>query len=305
VPLDRNTVRVRDLRNRMASVVPDLRDDILRGVAGKQVVASIIADDDGVLAETAVVASEARRLGVHLQRIRADGPLRQDDEIARFTGSAKQIVSAEDVLIGLMAKASGIATAARRFVDQAAGRPRIVSGAWKKMPASQKDAIRRAVVVGGASCRISGQPFVYLDKNYIRILGGIRASLDAVASLTDHEKVVQLKGRYQGIALEACEAVAAGANLLHVDSGRPDDVTRVSEALTHLGLRRRVRIAFGGNVRLEDMERLKALDIDILDIGRQIVDAPLLDMRMEIRAVLEEHQVREEHSDCAAVSPPA
>jgi nicotinate-nucleotide pyrophosphorylase (carboxylating) len=289
----------------MRAVVPDLRDDILRGAAGKQVVASVIADDSGVLAETSAVASEAQHLGLDLQRIRADGPIRTGDEIARFAGSAKQIVSAEDVLIGLMAKASGIATAARRFVDRAAGRPKIVSGAWKKMPASQKDAIRRAVVAGGASCRISDHPFIYLDKNYIRILGGITASLNAVAGLPEHEKVVQLKGRYQDIAREACAAVAEGADLLHIDTGQPDDVTHVSQALTRLGLRRRVRIAFGGNVRLEDMNRLRALDIDILDIGRQIVDAPLLDMRMEVQAVLEAHRQTEEHADRAALSPPA
>lgn len=305
-PIGATDPRRRTRLTTMRAVVPDLRDEILRSAAGKQVVASVVADDSGVLAETGAVASEARRLGLDLQRIRADGAILKGDEIARFAGSAKQIVSAEDVLIGLMAKASGIATAARRFVDRAAGRPKIVSGAWKKMPASQKDAIRRALAIGGASCRISDHPFVYLDKNYLRILGGITASLAAVAGLTDYEKVVQLKGRYQDIAREACAAVAAGADLLHIDTAQPDDVTHVSDALTRLGLRRRVRIAFGGNVRLEDMDRLKALDIDILDIGRQIVDAPLLDMRMEVYAVLDAHDTtEEEQSDRAALSPPA
>ncbi len=33
---------------------------------------------------------------------------------------------------------------------------------------------------------------------------------------------------------------------------------------------------------LEDLEAMKELDLDILDIGRQIVDAPLLDMRLEL-----------------------
>jgi hypothetical protein len=36
---------------------------------------------------------------------------------------------------------------------------------------------------------------------------------------------------------------------------------------------------------------LKGMDVDILDIGRQIVDAPLLDMRLE---VIESHRNREE-----------
>lgn len=284
---------------------PDLRDEILRSVAGKQVVACIIAEDDGVLAESAAAANEAHRLGLQLQHVRTDGLLHRGAEILRFAGSAKQAVSAEDVLIGTMAKASGIATAARRFVELAGDRPKIVSGAWKKMPPDQKDAIRRAVHTAGAACRISDRPFLYLDKNYIRILGGITATLSAVAGLTDHEKVVQLKGRYHDIAREATEAVSGGADLLHIDTGRPADVTRVSEALTRLGLRNRVRLAFGGNVRLDDVPQLRAFDIDVLDIGRQIVDAPLLDMRMEVCAVLDAHQPREEPSAHAAVSSPA
>ncbi len=285
----------------MSTFLPDLRDEILRGVAGKQVVACIIAEEDGVLAESAAVGSAARRLELRVQRIRTDGPLHHGDEVVRFAGNATQIVRAEDVLIGVAAKASGIATAARRFVDRAGGRPTIVSGAWKKMPASQKDAIRRAVLLGGASCRISDRPFVYLDKNYIRILGGIAGSLAAVAGFNDRAKVVQLKGRYQEIALEAATAVAAGADVLHIDTGRSDDVTRVSQALTRLGLRERVRLAFGGNVRFEDIDHLRLLDIDILDIGRPIVDAPLLDMRMEVCAIVEAAETREACSKHAAV----
>lgn len=261
----------------------DLRDKILRSVSGKRVVTSIIADDDGIVVETTQVADEAGRLGLSLERILDEGtPVQKGDEIARFHGNPKQVVMAEDMLIGLMAKPSGIATAARKFVKKAGTKPKIVSGAWKKMPASQKDAIRRAVVAGGAFCRISDEPFVYLDKNYVKIFGGIKESLEAVASMAGRKKVVQLKGRHKDIVLEACEAAQYGADILYVDTGRPEDVTRVVQELVRLGRRDKETIAFGGNVRLEDMDTLKALDIDILEIGRQIVDAPLLDMRMEV-----------------------
>jgi nicotinate-nucleotide pyrophosphorylase (carboxylating) len=252
-------------------------------VEGKHIVAAIIADDDGIVVETASAADEARKLGLSLIHILDEGtPVQKGDEIVRFRGSPEQVVIAEDVLIGLMAKPSGIATAARKFVEKAGNRPKIVSGAWKKMPASQKDAIRRAVVAGGAFYRMSRNPFVYLDKNYTKIFGGIKESLEAVANLGDCKKVLQLKGRYKDIVLEACEAVQYGTDILYIDTGRPGDVSLVSEELIRLKVRSRVSVAFGGNVRLEDMDTLKALDIDILDIGRQIVDAPLLDMRMEV-----------------------
>jgi len=261
----------------------DTRDDILRNVAEKKVTASIIADDDGIVAETAVAEKKARDLGLTINRILAEGTnVKQGDEIARFTGNPKQVVMAEDQLIGLMAKPSGIATATRRFVEKAGTRPEIVSGAWKKMPRSQKDMIRRAVTVGGANCRISHDPFLYLDKNYIKMLGGIKESLQAVGDLNGYLRVVQLRGAYKEIALEACDAVEHGAGIIFIDSGRHHDVKRVTDRLNRSGWRDKVKIAFGGNVRLEDIEALKALDVDILDIGRQIIDAPLLDMRLEV-----------------------
>jgi nicotinate-nucleotide pyrophosphorylase (carboxylating) len=204
------------------------------------------------------------------------------DEIIQLVGKPKQIAMAEDRLIGIMAKPSGIATSARRFVEKAGSRPRIVSGTWKKMPLSQKETIQRAVLVGGAGCRICDKPFLYLDKNYVKILGGLTSCLDAVAGFDGYVRVVQLKNDDNDISDEACQAVRNGANIVFIDSGRIDDLDRVSESLKQVGLRDRVEIAFGGNIRLENIDVLKTMDVDILDIGRAIVDAPLLDMRMEV-----------------------
>jgi nicotinate-nucleotide pyrophosphorylase (carboxylating) len=158
----------------------------------------------------------------------------------------------------------------------------VVSGGWKKMPGALKEMIRSAVAAGGGQPRMVPGPFAYLDKNYVALLGGIRESLAAVAHLDDHAKVVQVKGRYADVAAEACQAAEHGADVVFVDTGRAEDVSRATEALARRGLRDRVLVAFGGGVALEDLDALKALDLDILDIGRQIVDAPLLDMRLEI-----------------------
>ena len=56
----------------------------------------------------------------------------------------------------------------------------------------------------------------------------------------------------------------------------------VARKLVQTGLRSRVELAFGGGVSIEKIGILKTLDVDIVDVGRRIVDAPLLDMRLEI-----------------------
>jgi nicotinate-nucleotide pyrophosphorylase (carboxylating) len=35
-------------------------------------------------------------------------------------------------------------------------------------------------------------------------------------------------------------------------------------------------------VRLDDIDDIKRLDVDTVDVGRAIVDAPLLDMRVRV-----------------------
>jgi nicotinate-nucleotide pyrophosphorylase (carboxylating) len=266
--------------------MPDLRKEILKGVAAARVYACIVADEPGIVAETTAAAEEAERLGLSVQFVLDEGTaVAAGDRIIELEGTPECVARAEEVLMGLMAKASGIATAASRFVEKAGGRPEIVCGAWKKMPPSQKDSIRRAIVTGGARFRVCGEPFIYLDKNYIEMLGGIGPSLEAVARLNGHARVVQLKGRYGDIADEACEAAEAGADVLSIDTGRPVDVERAARALVRRGLRDRVRIAFAGGIHLGDLEGLKGLDVDIVDVGREVVDAPLLDMRMEVLRV--------------------
>ena len=43
-----------------------------------------------------------------------------------------------------------------------------------------------------------------------------------------------------------------------------------------------VKIAFASGIRLSDIPALAGEDIDILDIGRPVLDAPLFDMRLDV-----------------------
>jgi nicotinate-nucleotide pyrophosphorylase (carboxylating) len=249
----------------------------------RSVTADIIAEDGGVIAGMQAARDKAESLELSILRAAEEGQtVRSGDLIIKISGNPKQIAIGEDELIGLVAKPSGIATATRNCVDRAGPGIQIVCGAWKKMPAVLKQAIREAIVTGGGYYRISTEPFVYLDKNYVQMLGGIKNSLLAVAHFTGYKKIVQIKGRQKDIALEACEAAELNADIVFVDSGKPEDLRLISESLRRKGFRDKVKIAFGGNVKIEDIDRFRELPVDILEIGRQIVDAPLLDLKLEV-----------------------
>lgn len=95
----------------------------------------LTAERAGVLSGGEAARAWAAKLGIELELCKADGEdIGHGERIGNLAATAKQMALAEEVLIGALAKASGIATAARTAVLLADGRAEIVSGSWKKMP---------------------------------------------------------------------------------------------------------------------------------------------------------------------------
>lgn len=263
---------------------PDIRDVIFSSVCDQIFTAHITAETDGIIAGAKRAAEALTQIGLSVMYTVADGTAVTSGEIiATFTGKAKQMAMAEEVAIGIMAKPSGIATAACKAVAAAGSDLRIVCGAWKKMPPEIKFIVREAVADGRASFRITDQPFLYLDKNFIRMLGGIEATLHAVKDQHDKLKVIQLKGDFGEVSQEALTAAKNGADIIMVDTGYMEDVVAVNRLLSEHGYRKKIQIAFAKGIKQDSIEGLKGKGIDILDIGTGIIDAPLLDMKMDVR----------------------
>lgn len=267
----------------------DPRDKFFEPVAAARVIARVIAEEPGIIAGAGAVPGALAEIGLTAIHQLPDGtPVQAGTVITEIAGSPKQIALAEERLIGLLAKPSGIAAATARFVARAGGRIKVVSGAWKKLPYSQKEMIRQAIVVGGAAPRIADWPFIYIDKNFVRMQGGLQETMAAVNRFEPGKRIVQIRGEYGDIGDEAVIAATGGATIIFVDSGRIADAARAISALSARGLRSGVEVAFAGGVQLGDIEALAEIGVDIVDVGRPIVDAPLLDMRLDVVEVLAE-----------------
>jgi len=265
----------------------DPRDKYFEPVTGARVTARVLAEEPGILAGTLAVPAALAEIGMSPVGQLGDGsPVDRGTVVTEIAGSPKQIALAEERLIGLLAKPSGIATATARFVARAGGRMRVVSGAWKKLPFSQKEMIRQAIAVGGAAPRIAEWPFLYIDKNFVRMHGGLEQAMAAANRFEAGTRIVQIKGEYGDIGEEAVRVASCGASIVFVDSGQIADARRAISALQARGLRAGVEVAFAGGVQLGDIEALAEIGVDVVDIGRPIVDAPLLDMRLDVIDVI-------------------
>ncbi len=260
----------------------DIRYEIFRESLEARVTAVLIAEQEGVLSGIKRASESMRSLGLNFfSDFHDGGPVKKGQEIARIAGNPVQIAMAEEHVIGTLSKSSGIATAAFRASEKASPHCRVVSGGWKKMPVEIKDLIRKAASDGGIDIRISNKPFIYLDKNYVRILGGIKNAIQTVLPL-EKSVAIQVRGETDAIGNESVEAAMAGAEVIMVDTGRQEDAIDVIQALKEKGLRDRVLVAFAGNIVLEELGSISRSGLDVVDIGYGILDAPCLPMRFDV-----------------------
>jgi nicotinate-nucleotide pyrophosphorylase (carboxylating) len=67
-----------------------------------------------------------------------------------------------------------------------------------------------------------------------------------------------------------------------VDTSSWQDLDDVLRAIRKAKMRHRVKLAFGGRIKLKDIPALVKKGIDILDIGSAILDAPWLDLSYDV-----------------------
>lgn len=267
----------------------DLRDTIFESTQDKIFIAAMISEGEGLVAGTDLLRKRGEEIGVrYLFLLKEGSHISPETIITKFAGKPKQLAICEDILIGCVSKYSGIASAAEKVAQISNRKIRMVCGAWKKMPSEIRGLLRSAVEVGGLKTRIVDEKFIYLDKNYVRMFGGIKESLEAVSKIGDRLKVIQIRGETASIEKEILDATRGGADILMVDTGRIKDVRTAANVLRHEDKRRSIKIAFAGGIKFSDIPALAGEDIDILDIGRTVIDAPLLDMRLDVLGAIDE-----------------
>ena len=261
----------------------DLRDTIFASLGGRLFVARVRVTTEGFVCGVELAARKVEELGCEVLHCTADGSIAGAEQpVLVLRGTAKAVAIAEDCVPGAIAKPSGIARASRRAQELAGDRVRVVSGAAKKMPVEIKSQVRRAIHCGGGSGRIADGPFLYLDKNYVRMFGGVRRTLEAVAGMKGFVRAIQLRGEVEDIADETVAALDLGAEILMVDTGRLEDLDLVARLVREHGRRDQTTLAFAGDIEMHDIPRIAAHDVDILDVGRAVIDAPMVDVKFDV-----------------------
>jgi nicotinate-nucleotide pyrophosphorylase (carboxylating) len=222
------------------------------------------------------VAIEAFRLvepGISVDRRRHDGDRASvGDVIAEVAGRARTLLAAERTALNFLQRLSGIATLARRFVDEAGGR--IVVLDTRKTTPTLRVLEKYAVRMGGATNhRVALYDAVLIKENHARLAGSIGA---AVARVRAARPGMPVEVEAQSLA-EVDEALAAGADTILVDNLSTADARK---AVVTAGGRARIEIS--GGVSLARMGEISATGADFVSVGAITHSAPAVDISFEI-----------------------
>jgi nicotinate-nucleotide pyrophosphorylase (carboxylating) len=198
-----------------------------------------------------------------------------DDELLLVEGPARSLLLAERTALNFLQRLSGIATLARRFVDQVpAGNPLRVTDTRKTTP-GLRSLERYAVRTGSAfNHRNDLGSAVLIKDNHIALAGGIARAIELSRRHAPHTSRIEVEVE----SLEALDqALAAGAEIVMLDN--------FTDELVAEGVRRakgRALVEVSGGVTLERIATLARLGVDVVSIGALTHSAPAADISLEL-----------------------
>ncbi len=261
-----------------AAIRRNVRDALAEDVGGGDLTAGLV-DADRVAGatiiarETMVVAGRAWVDEVFRQldpEVRVDWYLEdgrsaeRDDVICKLVGNARALLTGERTALNFLQALSATATATASYVAAVAGTGTGILDTRKTLPGlrlAQKYAVR---IGGGVNHRIGLYDAVLVKENHIRSAGGIRAALDAVATL-DLPPGTLVEIEVESLD-ELAEALDAGARRILLDNF-PLAELRAAVELNKQSGERAAQLEASGNVTLGSVRQIAETGIDYISCG--------------------------------------
>jgi nicotinate-nucleotide pyrophosphorylase (carboxylating) len=195
--------------------------------------ATILCKSPGTMAGVPFVNAIFAHLGCTVEWLREEGATITEEEssnklpVARVTGKTRCLLLGERTALNCMARASGIATQAKRVVGlvRAQGWQGQVAGTRKTTPGFGM-VEKYALLVGGASThRMDLSHMTMLKDNHIWASGSITAAVERARRALGFSSKIEVECRDLN---EAFEAAKAGCDIVMLDNFSPEEIKRDS-----------------------------------------------------------------------------
>lgn len=242
--------------------------------------AELVARESGVVAGAQLVEAVFRAVDARLAvtDLAADGtPFEAGAVLARVSGPARGIVTAERVALNLVQRMSGIATLTRRYVDAVAGTGARIVDTRKTTPGLRALEKHAVVCGGGANHRRTLSDAVMVKDNHLALLGTgdeVTAALRTAMAGLPHTVHVEVEVD----RLDQIEPVlAAGVDSIMLDNFSLDDLRRGVAQVDG-----RAIVEASGGVHLDTVRAIAETGVDVISVGALTHSARALDLGLDL-----------------------
>ncbi|MHB2166026.1 carboxylating nicotinate-nucleotide diphosphorylase [Alsobacter sp. R-9] len=206
---------------------------------------------------------------------RTDGDrLAPGDVVARISGPARSVLSAERVALNFLGRMSGIATLTHAFAQAVAHTNARIVCTRKTTPtlrAFEKYAVRCG---GGSNHRYGLDDAVLIKDNHIAVAGGIGPALRAAKGAVGHLVKIEIE---VDTLDQLDEVLAEGADVVLLDNMGPD---LLREAVRRVA--GRMATEASGGVNLQTVAAIAETGVDMISVGALTHSAPVLDLGLDV-----------------------
>ncbi len=194
--------------------------------------------------------------------------------VARISGNARAILTAERTALNFISHMSGIATQTARYVDLVKHTNAKICCTRKTTPnlrAFEKYAIRCG---GGLNHRFGLDDAFLIKDNHIAVCGGIKQALQACKAHAGH--LVKIEIEVDGLE-QLKEVIAEGADVVLFDNMTPQ---QMAEGVKMIG--GKMRTEASGGINIESVKAVAESGVDMISSGALTHSAAILDLGLDI-----------------------
>jgi nicotinate-nucleotide pyrophosphorylase (carboxylating) len=198
------------------------------------------------------------------------------DIIAEVEAAVVTLLSGERTALNLLQRASGIATATRRYVDAVAGTPARIYDTRKTAPGLRALDKYAVACGGGENHRIGLYDMFLIKNNHVDRAGSIAAAVERIRARKLSQRVmIEVRDRTE---LDA--ALAARPDYILLDNMTPAELRAAVERVGGA-----VPLEASGGITLENVRAIADTGVDRISIGALTHSVTALDISMRIEAV--------------------
>lgn len=244
-------------------------------------VAVMASRDDGYISglEFAKIAFRLMDETIKFEAMVQDGDrVKPGDKLAKISGNARAILSAERVALNFLMHMCGISTYTAKFSEQVAHTNAQVCDTRKTIPGHrsfEKYAVRCG---GGSNHRFGLDDAILIKDNHIAVAGGVARAVENARAYVGHMVKVEIEVDNLD---QMKEALPAKPDVILLDNMSNEQLSQaVAINLDDNG--GSVKLEASGNVNIDTVKAIAETGVDYISTSKITMAAPTLDIGLDI-----------------------